>query len=198
MPVKGWQVMGGEGSAGFSSLPPSAPPASNLNPNPGLPRWLSNKEPACQCRRLGFDPQDGKIPWRRKRHPTPVFLPGKSQGQGSLVGHSPYGRKESDMTELLNSPNPDASSSAPALVLPVPEESSGRELLTKGPPSLDFPGMASLGWAKAGVKELRPDAQLGEAPWPENPRALPTVRSLQEVRGPQCVVMGEMGKQTQG
>ena len=41
----------------------------------------------------GFDPWVEKIPWRRKRQPTPVFLPGKFQGQGSeheglqRVGH---------------------------------------------------------------------------------------------------------------
>ena len=43
----------------------------------------------------------GKIPWRRKWHPTPVLLPGKSHGQRSLVGYSPWGRKESDMNERL-------------------------------------------------------------------------------------------------
>ena len=32
----------------------------------GLPRWLSNKESACWCRKHGFDPWVGKIPWRRK------------------------------------------------------------------------------------------------------------------------------------
>ena len=37
--------------------------------------------------------------WRRKWQPTPVFLPGESQGQGSLVGCSPWGHTESDMTE---------------------------------------------------------------------------------------------------
>ena len=42
-----------------------------------------------------------KIPWRRKWHPTPVFLPGKSHGQRSLVGYSPWGYKESDTTEWL-------------------------------------------------------------------------------------------------
>ena len=36
----------------------------------------------------------GKIPWRRKWQPTPVFLPGESHGQRSLVGYSPWGRKE--------------------------------------------------------------------------------------------------------
>ena len=39
--------------------------------------------------------------WRRRWHPTPVLLPGKSYGQRSLVGCSPWGRKESDMTERL-------------------------------------------------------------------------------------------------
>ena len=38
----------------------------------------------------------GKIPWRRKWHPTPVFLPGKSHGQRSLVGYSPWGHTELD------------------------------------------------------------------------------------------------------
>ena len=70
----------------------------------GLPWWLSGKEPACQCRRCGFSPWVGKIPWRRKWQPTPVFLPEKSHGQRSLVGYSsPWGCKESDITEQLNS-----------------------------------------------------------------------------------------------
>ena len=47
---------------------------------------------ACQCR-SGLDPWVGKIPWRREWQPTPVFLPGKSHGQRSLVGYSPWGRK---------------------------------------------------------------------------------------------------------
>ena len=54
------------------------------------------------CGRPGFDPWVEKIPWRRKRQPTPVFLPGKSHGQRNLTGYSPWGRKESDMTEQLN------------------------------------------------------------------------------------------------
>ena len=63
---------------------------------------LSGKGPACQCRRrrrLGFDPWVGKIPWRRKRQPTPVFLPGEFYGQRSLVGYSPRGHRESGTTE---------------------------------------------------------------------------------------------------
>ena len=43
----------------------------------GLPRWLSTIEIAYQCRRCRFHPCTGKIPWRRKCQPTPVFLPGK-------------------------------------------------------------------------------------------------------------------------
>ena len=44
----------------------------------------------------------GKIPWRRKWPPTPVFLPGESHGQRSLEGYSPRGCKESDTTEQLH------------------------------------------------------------------------------------------------
>ena len=69
----------------------------------GLPRWLSGKKSACQGkspRRHGFDPWVGKIPWRRKWKPTLVFLPGKSHGWRSLEGYSPWGRKESDTTEM--------------------------------------------------------------------------------------------------
>ena len=48
---------------------------------------------------MRFDPRVGRIPWRRKWQPSPVFLPGKSHGQRSLAGYNPRGRKESDMTE---------------------------------------------------------------------------------------------------
>ena len=59
--------------------------------------------PVCHCRRPKrhwFDPWVGKISWRRKWHPTPVFLLGESHGQKSLVGYSPKGRKELDTTEV--------------------------------------------------------------------------------------------------
>ena len=55
-----------------------------------------------QCRRHrrdGFDPWVRKIYWRRKRQPTPIFLPEKSHGQRSLVDYSLWGCKESDATE---------------------------------------------------------------------------------------------------
>ena len=59
----------------------------------GFPGGVSGKEPACQCRRQkrhGLDPWAGKIPWSGKRQPTLVFLPGKFNGQRSLVGYSPW------------------------------------------------------------------------------------------------------------
>ena len=68
----------------------------------GLPRWHWGKESACQCRKGRCDPWVRKIPWRRKGQPTPVFLPGESQGQRSLRGSSPWGRKESDVTQQLS------------------------------------------------------------------------------------------------
>ena len=61
------------------------------------------KEPACQCwRSRGFSGWVEEMSWRRKWQPTPVFVPGESHGQRSLVGYSPLGRKESDMTWQLN------------------------------------------------------------------------------------------------
>ena len=68
-----------------------------------FPGGASGKVSTCQCRRRkkhGFNPRVGKIPWRRARQPTPVFLPGKSHGQRSLVGYHPWGHKELDMTEV--------------------------------------------------------------------------------------------------
>ena len=44
---------------------------------------------------------DGKISWRREWLPTPVFLPEESHGQRSLEGYSPWGHKESDITEPI-------------------------------------------------------------------------------------------------
>ena len=58
------------------------------------------KEFTCQCR-CGFNPWVSKIPWRRKWQPVPVFLLGKSHGQRTLVGYSPWGLKELDTTERL-------------------------------------------------------------------------------------------------
>ena len=44
---------------------------------------------AGDIKRRRFNPWIGKIPWRRAWQPTPVFLPGESLGERSLVGYSP-------------------------------------------------------------------------------------------------------------
>ena len=92
---------------------PWIPPMWNFYKCPiidkGFPGGSAGKEFACHCRRCKrhrFDPWVGKIPlqketWRRKCQPIPVFLPGKSHGQRSLVGYCPWGCKESDRTEDL-------------------------------------------------------------------------------------------------
>ena len=49
--------------------------------------------------RHGFDPWVSKIFWRRTWQPTPVFLPGESHGQRSMVGHRPRDHEELDTTE---------------------------------------------------------------------------------------------------
>ena len=71
----------------------------------GFPGGSEVKVSACVCPqrgRPGFDPWVRKIPWRKKRQPTPIFLPGESHGRSSLGGYSPWGRKESDSTERLH------------------------------------------------------------------------------------------------
>ena len=66
-----------------------------------LPRELSGKKIHQPSRRHEFDLWVETIPWRRKWQPTPVFLPGKSHGQRSLVGHNPRCCKDLDMTYWL-------------------------------------------------------------------------------------------------
>ena len=71
----------------------------------GLPRWVSGKEPACQCWRHNshrFDPWVGKIRWRRAWQPSPVFLPVEFHGQSSLAGYSSRGHKKLETTEQLS------------------------------------------------------------------------------------------------
>ena len=66
-----------------------------------FPGGSDSKSIYLQCGKPRFDPWVGKIPWRRKWQPTPVFLPGDSQGQRSLVGCRLWGRTELDTTEWL-------------------------------------------------------------------------------------------------
>ena len=68
---------------------------------PGFPGGTSDKETTCQCRRhkrRGFDPWVRKIPLKRAWQPTAVFLPRESNGQRSVAGYGPWGRKEPDST----------------------------------------------------------------------------------------------------
>ena len=72
-------------------------------PNNYYTAWrLNGKESTCQCRRCEFDPWIGRIPWRRKWQPTPVFLPRKSHGQRSQANYSPWSHKELHTTQQLN------------------------------------------------------------------------------------------------
>ena len=69
-----------------------------------LPRWLSGKASACQCRRhrrREFNPWVRKVCLSKKWKPTLIFLPGKFNRQRSLAGYSLWGLKESDTTEPL-------------------------------------------------------------------------------------------------
>ena len=72
-------------------------PSRYLMSPPRLPQWNSRRH-----KRPGFDPWVWKSPWRRAWQPTPVFLPGESHGQRSLVGYSPWSCKELDTTDWLH------------------------------------------------------------------------------------------------
>ena len=72
-----------------------SPQSSHLLGFPGG----SDEESACNAGALGSIPGLERFPWRREWLPTPVFLPGEFHGWRSLVGYSPWRRKESDMTE---------------------------------------------------------------------------------------------------
>ena len=54
-----------------------------------------------EIRDTGSIPGWGRFPWRREWQPIPVFLPGEFHGQSCVVGYSPWGCKESDMTDQL-------------------------------------------------------------------------------------------------
>ena len=65
----------------------------------GFPGGSASKESACNAGDLGLIPGLGRFPWRRERLPTPVFWPGEFH-----LLYSPWGHKESDMTERLPRP----------------------------------------------------------------------------------------------
>ena len=74
-------------------------------PQLAFPGSSVGKESACRAGDVGDSgsfPWFRKIPWRRARQPTPVFLPGELHGQRSLAGCSPQGGKESDTSEATH------------------------------------------------------------------------------------------------
>ena len=68
----------------------------------GFPHSSVGKSSAYNAGDPGSIPGSGRFPWRKKWQPTPIFLPGESHGQWSLMGYSPWDCKESDMTEQLS------------------------------------------------------------------------------------------------
>ena len=67
-----------------------------------FPGVSDSKESAHKAGDPGSVPELGRLPRRKAWQPTPVFLPGEYHGQKSLVGYGPWGRKESDTTEVTN------------------------------------------------------------------------------------------------
>ena len=57
------------------------------------PRWLRRWRICLQCRRPGFDPWVGKIPWRREWLSTPACLPGESHGQRIPLGYRKWSHR---------------------------------------------------------------------------------------------------------
>ena len=140
-----------------------------------------------QCRRCGLDPLGREDPWRRAWQPSPVFLTGESHGQRSLVGYSPWVRKESDTTGRLCSAKlyqgilgslswgyPTESMSAPACGCTQP-----------GTAFQSFPGLEF--WGTAGLPPWKPGSGVqGRHPLPGggvcHPRSL--LRASFEVTPP--------------
>ena len=80
-----------------------APPSLGQDlPEVNWLRQLSGKESACNAGDMGSVPGLGRSPGEGNGKPTPVFLSGRSYGERSLVGYSPWGRKELDTAERLH------------------------------------------------------------------------------------------------
>ena len=161
-----------------------------------FPHGSDSKETACNAGDLGFDPWVGNIPWRREWLPTPVFLSGKFHGQRTLVGHSPWGCKESNMSEYvlyvnLNSqfvplvPFPPVStclfSISVSLFIPWKIVSSisffyyfSGGSVVKNPPAIQETWVSSLGLEEPLEKEMGIYSSIlvWEIPWTEEPEGL--------------------------
>ena len=64
--------------------------------------WLRQWRICLPCRRPGFDPWVGKIPWRRAWLSIPGFWPGEFHGRRSLAGYSPWSHKQANTAEWLS------------------------------------------------------------------------------------------------
>ena len=105
-----------------------------------------------------FNAWVGKILWRRKQQPTPVFLPGKYQGQKSLVGYSPRGHKESAENTHFAAPVAQSAKNLPAM-----QETWVRSLGQEVPLEMEMATHSStLGW---------------RIPWMEEPGGLQSMGS---------------------
>ena len=71
----------------------------------GLPWGLSSKESVCNAGDMGSIPRSGGSPGEGNGNLVPVFLPGKSDGQRSLVGYSPWGLQTAGL-DLVTKPPP--------------------------------------------------------------------------------------------
>ena len=98
--ILAWEIPWTEEPGGLQSMGPQrVGHTERLLLTPSLAsQWLSGEESAFHTGD-SFDPWVGKIPWRKTWQPIPVFLPGKFHGQRSLAGYSPWGCKESSVTE---------------------------------------------------------------------------------------------------
>ena len=114
----------------------------------GFPGGSDGNESACFAGDPGSIPGLRRSPRERKRQLTPGFLPGKSQGQRSLVGYSPCGGRESGTTEGLTP----ASSREPRAKKRKVAGSWGRPLIPPASP----PALAPLSrsWARAVLSQV--------------------------------------------
>ena len=98
--------------------------------------------------RRRFNPWVGKIPWRSKWLPTPIFMPGKSHAQRSLEGYRPWGHKASDTTELTSQ----AHTHTWTAVLYVKSHNKGQGAQKQ---KNETNNVLGTGWAKSTGSEVR-------------------------------------------
>ena len=96
--------------------------------NLDFPDGPDSKSICLQGGRPRFDPWVGKIPWRRKWQPTPVFLPGESHGRRSQVDYSPWGHKHIKITGLARRFNPETVLREDTLLFYNPKEYRGKKV----------------------------------------------------------------------